>query len=215
MLGHRAGVNKTADRILVQATRLFAERGFDGTSVRAICEAADANVNGVSYHFGGKKALYQAVINRWGDERLASAQRALGAPPTDAEDFETRLLVFADETLAAHLAAPEPLIILFAESSQKFRNCEPAAVERLSNQSSALLAFLKAAQEGDLLREGVNINLVTGGLFERLYSQVLHADSIELFHGTSIKDPVYRRQWCRQIIDLLLYGVARSPKESS
>jgi TetR/AcrR family transcriptional regulator, upper aerobic nicotinate degradation pathway regulator len=44
-------------RILRAAKKLFAIHGFDGTSVRQICEEAGANVALVSYHFGGKEKL--------------------------------------------------------------------------------------------------------------------------------------------------------------
>ncbi|WP_248928327.1 TetR/AcrR family transcriptional regulator [Paenibacillus hamazuiensis] len=52
-------------RILLAAKKLFAEHGFDGTSVRQICEEAGANVALVSYHFGGKEKVYQAVLERF------------------------------------------------------------------------------------------------------------------------------------------------------
>ncbi len=44
------------------ALGLFAERGYDGTSVRAITEAAGANIAAVTYHFGSKQALFEAVL---------------------------------------------------------------------------------------------------------------------------------------------------------
>ncbi len=56
--------NGTSERILGVAERLFAERGFAGTSVRALASAARVNVAAVRYHFGGKQALFQAVIDR-------------------------------------------------------------------------------------------------------------------------------------------------------
>ncbi|MGZ4032728.1 MAG: TetR family transcriptional regulator [Tumebacillaceae bacterium] len=48
-------------RILRAAKKLFAIHGFDGTSVRQICEEAGANVALVSYHFGGKEKLLGAL----------------------------------------------------------------------------------------------------------------------------------------------------------
>lgn len=45
-------------KILLAAKRLFAKQGFDGTSVRQICEEAGANVALVSYHFHGKENLF-------------------------------------------------------------------------------------------------------------------------------------------------------------
>lgn len=49
---------ETRDRILSAAERLFAERGFEATSVRDITAEAGCNVAAVNYHFGGKENLY-------------------------------------------------------------------------------------------------------------------------------------------------------------
>jgi len=75
---------------------------------------------------------------------------------------ETRLLLFAEETLAAWLAEPGLLIILFAEFQQGFRNCGEEAVAGLVEQSQVLIAFLQAALEAGLLREGVDVDVVAG-----------------------------------------------------
>ena len=54
----------TRTRILDAAEHLFAERGFRGTSVRAITGLAGANLAAVGYHFGGKAQLLAAVVRR-------------------------------------------------------------------------------------------------------------------------------------------------------
>ena len=48
----------THARILSVAQKLFAEKGFDATSVRDITTEAGCNVASVNYHFGGKEKLY-------------------------------------------------------------------------------------------------------------------------------------------------------------
>jgi AcrR family transcriptional regulator len=52
----------TKEKLVQVAERLFAERGFDGASVRDICAGAGANLGAVTYHFGGKEALFSAVL---------------------------------------------------------------------------------------------------------------------------------------------------------
>lgn len=53
----------TRTRLLMAALRLFAEQGYAKTSIRAIAQAAQANVAAVSYHFGDKAALYAALFS--------------------------------------------------------------------------------------------------------------------------------------------------------
>ena len=50
-------------RILEAATALFAQKGFDGTSIREICKAAEVNICMISYYWGGKQELYQGIID--------------------------------------------------------------------------------------------------------------------------------------------------------
>jgi AcrR family transcriptional regulator len=52
----------TRDRILKAAERLFAERGYDDTSVRAIVAKARVNQAAINYHFAGKDGLYREVL---------------------------------------------------------------------------------------------------------------------------------------------------------
>jgi len=52
----------TRQRILKAAIELFAEKGFDGASVRAIVAKAQVNQAAINYHFDGKEGLYLEVI---------------------------------------------------------------------------------------------------------------------------------------------------------
>jgi AcrR family transcriptional regulator len=54
----------TAESLLDAGQRLFAERGYDASSVRDLTAAASANLGAVTYHFGSKEALYHAVLER-------------------------------------------------------------------------------------------------------------------------------------------------------
>lgn len=56
--------NATRDSLLDAAEALFAELGFTRASVRAITDAAGANVAAVNYHFGSKLQLIKAVLER-------------------------------------------------------------------------------------------------------------------------------------------------------
>ena len=84
----RSDGEDTRARLLLAALRLFSERGYAQTSVRAIAEAAGTNVAAIAYHFGDKARLYSAtfyelfgsastLIPAFADPRLDLAQ-ALG-----------------------------------------------------------------------------------------------------------------------------------------
>ena len=62
--GEEAQERVTRERILDAAERLFAEHGFEGTTIRAVTKEAGANLAAVGYHFGSKAALLKAVAER-------------------------------------------------------------------------------------------------------------------------------------------------------
>ncbi len=70
-------VSTTQERILDAAEALFAERGFSETSLRLITDRAGVNLASVNYHFGSKKALIQAVFDRFLKLYFDEAGRAL------------------------------------------------------------------------------------------------------------------------------------------
>src|SRR5208283_4141714 len=83
----------TKEKIMDAAEKLFARRGFHGTSVRAITGAAGVDLALVNYHFGSKKQLLAAVLERRGqvlnEERLrrlaeVRLRAAPRAPSTEA-----------------------------------------------------------------------------------------------------------------------------------
>ena len=59
--------NNTKKLILDVAERLFAERGFAGTSLRSVVTEAGVNLAAVHYHFGSKEGLFRAVVKRFAD----------------------------------------------------------------------------------------------------------------------------------------------------
>ncbi|RBM81246.1 TetR/AcrR family transcriptional regulator [Vibrio paracholerae] len=57
--------SSTKEKILDVAEGLFAEYGFNDTSLRTITSKAGVNLASVNYHFGDKKTLVRAVLNRY------------------------------------------------------------------------------------------------------------------------------------------------------
>ena len=55
----------TKEQIISVAERLFAERGFAGTTLRNVVSEAGANLAAVHYHFGSKEDLFRAVVARF------------------------------------------------------------------------------------------------------------------------------------------------------
>jgi AcrR family transcriptional regulator len=95
----------TRDRLLTQAARLFAERGFNKVTVREISTAARANDAAVNYHYGDKMGLYAEVVERCLTVIEQTNAQAIAAG--DGGDPETQLTAFI-RVFVERLLTPRP-----------------------------------------------------------------------------------------------------------
>jgi AcrR family transcriptional regulator len=65
----------TREALLAAGTELFAERGYEGVPVWTIARKAGVNKAMISYHFGGKRRLYLAILDATFGEIVASVER--------------------------------------------------------------------------------------------------------------------------------------------
>ncbi len=80
------------DKLLSAGTELFAVQGFAGVSIRELATAAGVNSALISYHFGGKAGLYEAVVTAQ-YERLVGKFEAIAASTATMEE---KIRMYAD-----------------------------------------------------------------------------------------------------------------------
>ncbi|MFF3668445.1 TetR family transcriptional regulator [Microtetraspora malaysiensis] len=68
---------KTRERIVATALRLFKERGFEATTMRAIAAEAGVSVGNAYYYFSSKEQLIQAYYDRAQGEHEAACRELL------------------------------------------------------------------------------------------------------------------------------------------
>jgi AcrR family transcriptional regulator len=76
------------EQLLNIGRRLFAERGFEGTSIEEIAAQAGVSKPVVYEHFGGKEGLYAVVVDREVERLLTTATQMLAGDHT-REKFES------------------------------------------------------------------------------------------------------------------------------
>ncbi|WP_219226014.1 TetR/AcrR family transcriptional regulator [Vibrio cholerae] len=69
--------SSTKEKILDVAEGLFAEYSFNDTSLRTITSKAGVNLASVNYHFGDKKTLVRAVLNRYLEAFMPEMKQSL------------------------------------------------------------------------------------------------------------------------------------------
>jgi AcrR family transcriptional regulator len=86
---------------LIEISRgLFAQRGFDGTSIEEIAARAEVSKPVVYEHFGGKEGLYAVVVDREVRSLLTMMQQALtaGHPRVLLEQAAFALLDYIEQS---------------------------------------------------------------------------------------------------------------------
>jgi AcrR family transcriptional regulator len=84
------------EQLLDVGRRLFAEKGFEGTSVEEIASTAQVSKPVVYEHFGGKEGLYAVVVDREIRTLLESITRALTADDRPRVLLERAALTLLD-----------------------------------------------------------------------------------------------------------------------
>ncbi|MDP3893039.1 TetR/AcrR family transcriptional regulator, partial [Nocardioides sp.] len=87
------------EQLIEIARAVFAERGYDGTSVEEIASRAEVSKPVVYEHFGGKEGLYAVVVDREVNELLGRMRIALvgGSSRTLLEQAAIALLGYVEE----------------------------------------------------------------------------------------------------------------------
>lgn len=135
--------NEKQLQILDNAERLFADKGYDGTSVRDIADEAGVNVAMISYYFGSKEKLLEALFNH----------RSAGA--------SSKVKAIMENTEMGPMEKVEAMIDYYIDKFQN-ENCfhkimmrEQVAIQRTTT-ASLILDFKKRNQElvSKLIQEG-------------------------------------------------------------
>jgi TetR/AcrR family transcriptional regulator, regulator of cefoperazone and chloramphenicol sensitivity len=87
----------TRERILKAAVRLFADRGYEATSIRTIAARANVNQAAINYHFKSKDGLYREVLR--GALRALTEHQLSHAQETQAMPREEALSEFIRQQL--------------------------------------------------------------------------------------------------------------------
>ncbi|HEY0121877.1 MAG TPA: TetR/AcrR family transcriptional regulator [Rhizobium sp.] len=125
---------RTSKAILAAATKEFAERGYGGARVDAIAERAKINKRMLYHYFGGKDALYVAVLEG-SYVAIRSAESRLDLSHRSPTEGMRELVIFTWKYFLDH---PEFLGILSTENMQKARFLKRSA--RIFELHSPLVA---------------------------------------------------------------------------
>jgi AcrR family transcriptional regulator len=180
---------RTRQRLLAEAQRLFRERGYAATSLEQIAEAAEVTKGAIYGHFASKEDLmlsaleaapapdYSTTLNdqsRPLNERLAEYGRAVAVEdPGDAAELAMFL-----EFYAALLRAPDALQRYSSRVERRLQQLADADSDELSKEATPVQAWAigQAMLAGLQIYKRLAPGLVTPEVFERAFGLLAHLD---------------------------------------
>ena len=84
----------TREQLVEIATRLFATRGYEDTSIEAVLAAAGVSRGALYHHFAGKDALFGAVVESVENRITAELTAAISDAPDPVAALETAALAW-------------------------------------------------------------------------------------------------------------------------
>ncbi len=131
-------------RLVGVARALFATRGFGEVGIREIAREAGVTPGMISYYFGGKQGLYEAMLGSVFEELLTRVRELSAAPPAEGGALEGLIRLYA-ATIAGQPWVPALLLreIITGDSEVRAR-----FVERFASRVATLLPQLVQAEIG-------------------------------------------------------------------
>jgi len=174
------------EEILDVATRLFAERGYDGTSMNDVAERVGMRKASLFYHFATKDALYEAVLDRL----VASLQTALEAIYVSSGTYQDRLDAVTDTVVTLLSSHPYAARLLLREAMDWGPVIRGKLLERILLVLEAGAAWLRAGQEQGAFVEGDPKQLVLSSIGLHFLPFAL-GQLVEKYMGTGVFDEAF------------------------
>lgn len=141
---------QTRQQIIDTAARLFASRGFHGTSMSDLASAAGLTKGAFYHHFESKEALFFAVVQsvreKWG--------KAVGYDVLQAQDALDQMMVLLDKH--ARLLRKEPTLCLVMHGlTAEMEDANPTFLEALHSVYQEMIAFIEGLLKNGQARQQV------------------------------------------------------------
>ncbi len=139
-----------SDVILQTALHIFARQGFEGSSLRQIASAADVDVALLSYSFGSKLGLWQAVIDHI-SEQIVPVIRAMDRDENNAGSWRGYFRQVMEQFIDLICDTPLMAKFMVKEIAQGDERSEYIYERLIKPLHDLLLPLLKKARDsGDI-----------------------------------------------------------------
>jgi AcrR family transcriptional regulator len=200
---------RTRSEILDVATAEFAARGYHGARVDDIASLTRTTKRMIYYHFGGKKQLYIAVLDR-AYARIRSAERKVSV---DDLDPVTALRRIAEVTFDHHESHPDFIRLVSIENIHNAEHVkELVTLVDLSGPVISLLDdILKRGCAEGLFRTDVDAVDVHMAISAYCFFRVANRHTFGAIFGRDLLEPAQRDKYRTMCGDMIVRFLQAPP----
>ena len=173
-------LNDKQIKIVQVAEKLFAEKGYDGTSIRKIAEVAGVNLAMISYYFGSKEKLLEALFSHRSQDFRMQAEEAITANKSYLERVD--LLV---EVMVTKIHNNRALYkILHFESATLTRTSViQKHLKRKKENYHLIEKFIHQGQTDGVFGKNIHIPLLSSTILGTYFNFYYNQNYFKIIHG--------------------------------
>lgn len=177
----------TRAALLAAGRSVFSRKGFDGASVRDITREAGANLGAITYHFGSKRGLYEAVLTQGLTPLADMVAQAAVAPGPPVERLEGVVEVFVE-----YLGVNQDLPGLILQEVAAGKHPPEVVLAILRRNATNIAAIARAGWEDGTIRETHPVFCALSVISQPIFMTVM-APLLEEVGGLDLSDAATRR----------------------
>lgn len=196
---------KTRDRLLTAASKIFAEKGFQEATIAEICTQAKTNIASVNYHFRDKETLY---LESW---RFAFNRELILYPPDGglvADATPEQKLASRIKSLIHRLADDNSysFMIIHKEMAQPTRLLADILEKEINPQRLQMLDLLKECLGQSATEQQIQYchTSIMGQCFQLLRLKHMQSAPLILRHSRDLSDI---KAYAEHVVQFSLAGI--------
>ncbi len=207
---HRKEDSEAYKHLLEAGKRLFAEKGFEGTSTREISALSGCNIGLISYYFKNKEGLYKAIIVSHAEKAASEFSDLMEKMETEkltsqrVRDFITSAV---GGVVTMKLKDPYVTQILQREVFFNLNFSKEVYEETFSPLLLRTAQILVRAQKQKILKKDLNMHTMFALLMDAIHGYFAFQKCKTSYSHKCEQLPRDRDQFIKSVVTLFLDGV--------
>lgn len=174
--------NTTRAKIIGAASKFFAEKGFEGTSVRDIVNKSKINISMISYYFKNKEGLFVKIIEEYALSAQATFEdnfSKINLDELNKESFTELITLFMKRIIQHRANYPYVCRIIDQEKIHGNNRCKSVFEDIFFPMGEKFAAIIKAAQKKRIVNANIDPKFFFGFMIESIQGYLMMVESHE------------------------------------